>query len=176
MGPVGHCALIEGGHERDPQRRGALGAGVAEARRLVREGDRYPDQVTVELPAAGGIGTARSIARAYAAFAGVGSELGLARRTLEELWAPPHRPVRGWRDEVLKVDTAFSFGFIKPTPEFRFGTSARAFGHPGAGGSFAYFDPDRELAFAYTPNRLGFHLVDDPRERRLRDAVVRCLS
>ena len=130
----------------------------------------------VEFPAGGGIGTARSIARAYAAFAGDGSELGLAETTLAELKAPPRRPPRGWRDEVLKVDTAFSLGFVKPAGEFRFGASHTAFGHPGAGGSFAYADPDRELAFAYTPNRLGFHLVDDPREKALRDALDRCVK
>jgi len=130
----------------------------------------------LEFPAGGGIGTARSIARAYAAFAGDGRELGLSPETLAELRAPARPPPRGWRDEVLRVDTAFSLGFVKPAGAFGFGSSHTAFGHPGAGGSFGFADPDREVAFAYTPNRLGFHLTDDPREKALRDALYRCLD
>jgi CubicO group peptidase (beta-lactamase class C family) len=76
---------------------------------------------------------------------------------------------------VLKVDTAFSLGFARPLDQFRFGSSERSFGHPGAGGSFAFADPDRDVAFAYVMNRLGFRLNDDPREKALRDALYRCL-
>ena len=103
-------------------------------------------------------------------------ELGLTPSTLDELTRFPPRPLHGWHDEVLKVDTAFSLGFARPLGEFRFGTSARAFGHPGAGGSFAFADPDRGVAFAYVMNRMGFHLNDDPREKALRDALYRCLG
>jgi CubicO group peptidase (beta-lactamase class C family) len=130
----------------------------------------------LEFPAGGGIGTVRGIARAYADLAGDGRALGLSHATLEELKRPAQRPPAGWHDEVLKVETAYSLGYIKHSPQFRFGSSDRAFGHPGAGGSFAFADPDRELAFAYAPNRLGFHLNNDPREKALRDAVYTCLE
>jgi CubicO group peptidase (beta-lactamase class C family) len=130
----------------------------------------------VEFPAGGAIGSARDIARAYAAFVAEPPELGLAPATLEEITRFPPRPLNGWHDEVLKVDTAFSLGFARPLGEFRFGTSARAFGHPGAGGSFAFADPDRGTSFAYVMNRMGFHLNDDPREKALRDALYRCLG
>ena len=128
-----------------------------------------------EFPAGGAIGGARDIARAYAAFVATPPELGLTPATLEELTRFPAPPTRGWRDRVLKVDTAFSLGFARPLGEFRFGSSERSFGHPGAGGSFAFADPDRGVAFAYVMNRLGFHLNDDPREKALRDALYRCL-
>src|SRR5205823_2515791 len=130
----------------------------------------------VEFPAGGAVGGARDIARAYAAFAAREPELGLSSATLDELTRFPLPPSRGWRDVVLKVNTAFSLGFARPLGPFRFGSSQRAFGHPGAGGSFGFADPEREVAFAYVMNRLGFHLRDDPREYALRRAVYRCLD
>jgi CubicO group peptidase (beta-lactamase class C family) len=130
----------------------------------------------LEFPAGGAIGSARDIARAYAAVVADPPELGLTRPTLDELTRYPAPPTYGWRDEVLKVDTAFSLGFARPHGEFRFGSNDRAFGHPGAGGSFAFGDPDRGVAFAYVMNRMGFRLNDDPREKALRDALYRCLA
>ena len=130
----------------------------------------------LEFPAGGAIGSARGIARAYSAFVADPPELGVAEATIAQLTRFPKPPARGWHDEVLKVETAFSLGFARPLGVFRFGSSDRAFGHPGAGGSFAFGDPDRGVAFAYVMNRLGFHLNDDPREKPLRDALYRCLG
>jgi CubicO group peptidase (beta-lactamase class C family) len=130
----------------------------------------------LEFPAGGAIGSARDIARAYSAFCRAPGALELAPSTLEQLTRFPRPPLRGWFDEVLKVDTAFSLGFARPLGDFRFGSSQRSFGHPGAGGSFAFADPDRDVAFAYVMNRLGFYLNNDPREKALRDALYRSLS
>lgn len=130
----------------------------------------------VEFPAGGALGSARDIARAYSAFAVDPPELDLSPATLAEITAEPTPPRRGWRDEVLKVENAWSLGFARPHGDFSFGTTGRSFGHPGAGGSFAFADPDSGVSFAYVMNRMGFHLVDDPREKRLRDAVYGCLA
>jgi CubicO group peptidase (beta-lactamase class C family) len=129
----------------------------------------------VENPAAGGIGQVRDVARAYSVLATGGAELGLSPATIEELSAPAGTPSKGPRDLVLTVDSSYSLGYVRPTPEFRFGINGRAFGHPGAGGSFAFADPDARVAFAYAPNRHGHHLRDDPREKALRDALYACL-
>jgi len=130
---------------------------------------------TLEFPAGGAIGSARDIARVYAAVAGPEPELGITPGTMRELTRFPRPPTKGWFDEVLKVNTAFSLGFARPLGPFQFGTSDRSFGHPGAGGSFAFADPDRHVSFAYVTNRLGMHLNDDPREKSLRDSLYRCL-
>ena len=128
----------------------------------------------VELPAGNGVGTARAIARAYSAFAEGGAELGITPETFARVTAPPAvaRPM----DEVLGVPTYFSLGFLRPGPEVSFGSSPRAFGAPGAGGSFAFADPDAHLGYAYVMNKLDFYLVDDPREKALRDAVYRAIG
>jgi CubicO group peptidase (beta-lactamase class C family) len=130
-----------------------------------------PEYRAVENPAGGGVGLVRSVAKAYSELATGGRTLGLSAETLAELTAPPRPPTRVARDQVLLTDASFSLGFARPAPGFQFGSNPRAFGHPGAGGSFAFADPDLELSFAYAPNRLGHHLRDDPREKALRDAL-----
>ena len=76
------------------------------------------------------------------------------------------------RDVVLRVDTIFSLGYIKPFPLLRFGGAGNlAVGTPGAGGSFGFADPETGIGFAYAMNRSGFHLWDDPRELALRQAL-----
>jgi CubicO group peptidase (beta-lactamase class C family) len=128
----------------------------------------------VEVPAGNGVGTARAIARAYAAFAEGGAELGLTPETLARLTAPPE--LVDTTDVVLGIRSYFSLGFLRPGPNPSFGSSSRAFGTPGAGGSFGFADPDARLGYAYVMNKLGFHLVDDPREKPLRDAVYRAIA
>jgi CubicO group peptidase (beta-lactamase class C family) len=134
-----------------------------------------PEYRAVEIPAGGGIGQVRSIAKAYSEFATGGRELGLSPETMAELTAPARRPSVATRDLVLMVDASFSLGFARPSAGFQFGSSGRAYGHPGAGGSFAFADPDIAVSFAYAPNRLGHHLRDDPREKALRDALYSCI-
>ena len=127
-------------------------------------GDYNRDDVrVVEMPSANGIGTARSVAQLYGVAATGGRELGLAASTLDALAAPPISPSDGTRDRILNVDSAFSLGFCKPLPNFCFGSSGKAFGTPGFGGSFGFADPDTGVGFAYVMNRLGFHLYSDPR-------------
>jgi CubicO group peptidase (beta-lactamase class C family) len=54
-------------------------------------------------------------------------------------------------------------------------SAASAFGFPGAGGSFAFADPDAHVGYAYVMNKMGFFLHDDAREKALRDALYRAL-
>jgi CubicO group peptidase (beta-lactamase class C family) len=138
------------------------------------EGYNRPDVRRLELPAANGTGEARAVARAYGAMATGGDELGVTRATLDALEQPARPPSGGLRDVVLRLDSIFSLGYVKSFPKFRFGTAAgRAYGTPGAGGSFGFADPDTGIGFAYAMNRAGFRLWDDPREVALRDALYR---
>jgi CubicO group peptidase (beta-lactamase class C family) len=128
----------------------------------------------VEVPAGNGVGTARSIARAYSSFAEGGGELGITPRTLASLTAA--HDVERPRDEVMGAPSWLSLGFLKPGPELAFGSSQRAFGTPGAGGSFGFADPDERLGFAYVMNKMDYYMFDDPREKALRDAVHRSIG
>jgi CubicO group peptidase (beta-lactamase class C family) len=137
-------------------------------------GDYNRDEVrAIEIPSANGIGTAAAVARLYGAAATGDAALGLTPMVLEELRAEPTAPSHGLRDKALHVNVAYSLGMAKPVPLLLFGSSDKAFGTPGFGGSFGFADPDTGTGFSYVMNRLGFHLASDPRELALRQALFR---
>ncbi len=128
-----------------------------------------------EVPSGGGVGTARGIARAYSAFATGGGELGLHEGTLAQLMAPAVPPLHGFHDECLKTEVQYSLGFAKSSPNYPFGPPS-AFGSPGAGGSFGFADPQAGIGYGYVPNRMGAYLLEDPRDRALRNAMYRAIG
>jgi CubicO group peptidase (beta-lactamase class C family) len=67
-------------------------------------------------------------------------------------------------------EAKFSLGFMKPCEAFPF-SHEKAYGHPGAGGSIGFADPESEVGYAYITNRMGVTLTGDPREIALRDAL-----
>ncbi|MFI5509326.1 serine hydrolase domain-containing protein [Mycobacterium sp. NPDC051804] len=134
------------------------------------------DVRVVEIPAANGTGTAESVAKLYGDAAIGGSGIGLTPEVFAALTAPPVYPTKGLRDKVLHVDTLFSLGFGRPIenhPKYVIGSSDKAFGAPGAGGSVGFADPDTGVGFGYVMNKLGFHFISDPRALRLRQALFR---
>jgi len=170
-------ALLALGHSTPELIKRVLSPGSLVRKSLAIPADiDYGDRRTleVELPAGNGVGTARSIARAYSAFAEGGGEVGLTPETFARITTPPEIIAR--KDEVLGVPSYFSLGFLRPGPDVAFGSSQRAFGGPGAGGSFGFADPDARLGYAYVMNKLDFWLIDDPREKALRDAVSRAIA
>ena len=79
-------------------------------------------------------------------------------------------------DRVFGILTAFSAGFMKDAPGASrrlFGPSPLAFGHPGAGGSHAFADPESRLAFAYVMNQMEQSVLPNEKSLRLVDALYR---
>lgn len=145
----------------------------------VRVGSDFarPPMRYLEVPASNGIGQVRAIARAYGVFASGGEELGIREETMRCPCEPDSPPAPGCFDEVMKMEIHFSLGYWKPYPDFPFGSSEKAFGHPGLGGSFGYADPDTGIGYAYAMTRMGYETrSENPREKALRDAVHGCLK
>jgi CubicO group peptidase (beta-lactamase class C family) len=141
-------------------------------------GPNLPEWRRAEIPAANGHGTARALARMYGALA-IGGRLddvhllngSSIRRCLEE-------QSRG-HDPVLLVTSRFSLGFMLSQPDVpngSFGPNRDTFGHPGAGGSVGFADLNARVGFAYVMNKMGPHLLLDPRPVALIDALYRALS
>lgn len=124
----------------------------------------------LEVPAGGGVGTARAIARAYSVFATGGTELELRAETLQELTAPAIPALHGFYDECMKSDVEFSLGFMKTCSGFQFGHPG-SFGAPGAGGSLGFADPQAQIGYGYIPNRKGVTFAGDPRDVAIRNAL-----
>lgn len=124
-----------------------------------------------EIPAGGGVGTARAIAHAYSVFATDGKELQLRAETLRLLAAPAVPPARGFYDECMRADGVhFSLGFMKHCPVWAFGSEG-SFGQPGTGGSLGFADPKAGIGYAYVTSRVGTSLTGDPRDIALRKAL-----
>ncbi len=130
----------------------------------------------VEAPSVNGTGQPRAIARIYGALASGDDSLGIGEATRRELERPPAAPTSGTRDVALGLEGGYAMGFLKPGPAMRFGSSSRAYGTPGGGGSLGFADPDAGVGYAYAMNRLDFHLPVDPRERAIRHAFYTCIG
>ena len=132
-----------------------------------------PEVRAASFGAFGGIGTARGLAKFYALLAGGGALEGRRFFTPSTLAWMSTTLTQG-PDRVLLTDTAFSAGFMRDPLDAtgrklrtHFGPSPRAFGHPGAGGSHAFADPDTGLAFAYVMNQMEPGVFPGPKALRL---------
>ena len=131
-----------------------------------------PELHRAELPAANGIGTARSLARLYAAT--IGSVDGT--RLLDDAMVKAATVEQSaGADAVLTLDTRFGSGFFLPSP-FSPLMGPRSFGHAGAGGSLAFADPDAGVGFAYVMNQMQQGLSADPRPAALVSALRGALT
>jgi CubicO group peptidase (beta-lactamase class C family) len=138
-----------------------------------------PEARTACHPGFGGIGTAPALAKFYAMLACEGTWEG--RRFFEPCTLEAIRlgGVQG-PDRVLQMETAFSCGFMRDpvSPSGKknrhtFGPSLSSFGHPGAGGSVAFADPENGLGFAYVMNQMEPGVLPNQRANALVEALYK---
>jgi CubicO group peptidase (beta-lactamase class C family) len=121
-----------------------------------------------EIPGAGGIGTARSIAKLYA--------------SIEQLLSPAAidlgvRELDSRLDPVADEAQRFGVGFELQTEIRQLGPPLDAFGHTGAGGSCHGRWPAYGAGFSYAMNLMRDDCPDgDPRPRALLEAFHDCLE
>ena len=117
-----------------------------------------------EVPSTNGHGTARGVARLYAA-------LLEPRRVLSvDLLAEAVSPQSQGFCPILHEDVTFGLGFKPTTPRRSFGPHPGSFGHFGTGGAVGFADPHAGVAFGYVMN----HVIprwQSTRNRSLIDAV-----
>lgn len=131
-----------------------------------------PEWRRMAQPAANGHGNARSLAGFYS---GLLQGRLLDAAVLDEM----RREHSAGEDLTLLSQTRFGLGCWLDQPEVANATFAmgpRAFGHPGAGGSIGFADPDRDLAFGFATNTLGPYVLMDPRAQALARSVTHCIG
>jgi CubicO group peptidase (beta-lactamase class C family) len=128
-----------------------------------------------EIPAAGGVGNARSVARVHSALACGGavdgvrllSEAGV-RRALEEQ--------TNGVDRVLNVPARFGMGFGLPHPSVPLSPNKNVIYWGGWGGSLAIIDLDARVSIAYVMNRMAPDMLGDLRGGMIVLAAYKALT
>ena len=138
------------------------------------------DWRAAELGAVNGHATARELARLYAAVAHGGEIDGvhvLAPETVEAGTELQHEG-RDYVTQQMGVDFSMKFALgwlLNDAETMPIGPNARAFGHAGAGGSLGFADPEAGVGFGYTLNQMQNDGIDEPRFKRLVEAVYAAL-
>jgi CubicO group peptidase (beta-lactamase class C family) len=118
------------------------------------------------MPAANGIGSARSIAWLYA---------NLGRLVSAEALRLGSTALTDGYDEAHDGPARFGVGFQLQAEDLQFGPTREAFGHPGAGGSIHGAWPQHRVGFSYAMNLMRDDQDVDPRADALLGALHRSL-
>jgi CubicO group peptidase (beta-lactamase class C family) len=124
------------------------------------------------LPAMGAVGTASALAKFYQA--AIGGMPGLSLSVRNALAAT----VSSAFDKVLLKPTTFTCGCQRDPLNANgaklrqlYGTSLSAFGHPGAGGSHAFGDPETGISFGYVMNQMEMSVMPGLKCTEMIDAL-----
>ncbi|MDH6120309.1 serine hydrolase domain-containing protein [Kitasatospora sp. GAS204B] len=139
-----------------------------------------PAAQAAEIPGANGIGTARSVARFYAALIGAADRPDGSGQPLPALFTPQTLAEAGSSasdgpDRVLIVNSRFGHGFFRHSSTSPMSSPA-AFGHPGRGGSLGFADPELGIGFGYVTCGMQPGVTGDIRSRGLITALRACLD
>ncbi|MFW9823179.1 MAG: serine hydrolase domain-containing protein [Candidatus Thorarchaeota archaeon] len=126
-----------------------------------------------EIPAAGGIGNARSVARIAAVLA-CGGELDgvylLSKNTIDNALEEQIYDT----DLVLQYPVRYGLGFGLNSQQVPLGPNPRTFYWGGWGGSLVAVDPDRHTSIGYVMNKMVAEpgVPTDPRTQRLGETFI----
>ncbi|MFM7140637.1 MAG: serine hydrolase domain-containing protein [Alphaproteobacteria bacterium] len=152
-----------------------MGPGTISGRALSGPSGLFPydgtwnrrEVLAAELPSSNGVATARAVSRLYAAV--IGEVDGI--RLLSPGRLDDMRRLRSeGPDRILLLPTAFGTGFMLP-PSLCLAAAPGSFGHPGAGGSLGYAEPESGLALGYAMNRMVVGASLDSRAQSLVEAA-----
>ena len=132
-----------------------------------------PEWRLAEIPSTNGHGTARGVARVYAALAN-GGEIGGVRILERETLELATTEQSSGEDLITQRPSRFGLGFQLTQTQRPLGPNIGAFGHFGAGGSLGFCDPETGVAFGYVTNDMGPRW-QNPRNRALIDAIYASL-
>ncbi|MDP6977931.1 MAG: serine hydrolase domain-containing protein [Myxococcota bacterium] len=128
-----------------------------------------------EIPAAGGIGNARAVARIHSAMACGGEVDGVRLMSEAGVLRAIEEQIRG-KDLVMGIDFVYGMGFGISDPSYPISPSKRACFWGGWGGSLAVIDFDQRVSIAYAMNRMEADLMGDPRGVRIVRAAYESLA
>jgi CubicO group peptidase (beta-lactamase class C family) len=115
-----------------------------------------------EIPAAGGHGNARSVARAQSVLSHGGAVDGVRLLSAAGCEAPLEEQTNG-TDLVLGAPLRFGMGYGLMSPEVPLSPNPRAYFWGGWGGSLVVNDLDANMTVAYVMNRMGEGTMGDTR-------------
>jgi CubicO group peptidase (beta-lactamase class C family) len=113
------------------------------------------------IPAGNMITSARSLARHYAALCGTGVD-GVRLLTPEHVTIATALQTEGpdWVMLGGRIRKALGY-WVGGDADTPFGSRASVFGHPGAGGSIGFADPEYRFSFVLLKNALSYRGADD---------------
>jgi CubicO group peptidase (beta-lactamase class C family) len=132
------------------------------------------DWRAAEIPAAGGHGNARSVARIGSAIACGGEVDGIRLLKMETIKKAQEEQSYG-QDLVLMLPIRFGVGFGLPSKEMPF-LRPNTVWWGGAGGSVIIMDLENKLSICYVMNQMKMSIVGDIRSVRLITAIYEGLS
>jgi CubicO group peptidase (beta-lactamase class C family) len=130
-----------------------------------------PAILQAEMPSSNAVATARSLAKFYAAL--IGEVDGIRLLQAQTVKAACEVQSEG-PDKIVMAPVKFGSGYSLP-PFLSPPCKDSCFGHPGAGGSMAFADPEGEFSFAYVMNDMRFNPAGDVRSSGLIEALYQCL-